>query len=121
MSPLSKTGPPFRYTLPVVCLEGGLPYVRYSTSFLILCCASLISQAQGPAPRLFSRLTVNQTHSASRTRRSLECRARRGEAKRLTNHAAEETSLLFTGTVPNRLLETIGGNWDIYVMACDRG
>lgn len=97
--------------------------MRLFISSLIICCASLISLAEGPAPKLFSRLTVNQTHIVVSYAGDLWSVERAGgEAKRLTNHPAEENFPSFSPDGAQLAFSRqIGGNWDVYVMPASGG
>jgi tricorn protease len=97
--------------------------VRLFISLLVLCCTGLISQAQGPAPLLFSRLTVNQTHIAFSYVGDIWIVDRAGgEARRLTNHPAEENFPMFSPDGSQLAFSRqTGGNWDVYVMAASGG
>lgn len=91
---------------------------------LILCCASLIVRAQGPTPlRLFSRLTVNQTHIAFSYAGDIWIVDRTGgEARRLTTAPAEENFPSFSPDGSQLAFsKQVGGNWDVYVMPASGG
>jgi tricorn protease len=65
---------------------------------LLLVCACVLSAAQS-GPRLFSRLTVNQTHVVFAYAGDIwSVEHAGGEAKRLTNHPAEENFPSFSRT-----------------------
>ncbi len=74
-----------------------------------------------PAPMLFSRLTINQTHIAFSYAGDIWIVERiGGKAKRLTTHPAEENFPAFSpdGT-QLAFSRQVGGNWDVYVMPVD--
>lgn len=87
-------------------------------SSLLLCCASLIGHGQGPAPALFSRLTVNQTHIAFSYVGDIWIVERAGgEARRVTTSPAEENFPVFSPDGAQLAFSRqVGGNWDVYIM-----
>ncbi len=92
-------------------------------SILVLCCAIVSSQAQASGPMLFSRLTVNQTHIAFSYVGDIWMVDRNGgEARRLTNHAAEENFPVFSPDGSQiAFSRQVGGNWDVFVMPSSGG
>jgi tricorn protease len=90
---------------------------------VILCCASVLTQAQSSAPKLFSRLTVNQTHIVFSYAGDLWSVERAGgEAKRLTNNPAEENFPSFSPDGSQLAFSRqVGGNWDVYLMPATGG
>lgn len=97
--------------------------MRLFISLLVLCCAGLSSQAQGPAPLLFSRLTVNQTHIAFSYAGDIWIVDRAGgEARRLTNLPADENFPVFSPDGSQLAFSRqVGGNWDLYIMPANGG
>jgi tricorn protease len=97
--------------------------VKLFISSLILSCAAITSLAQGPAPKLFSRLTINQTHIAFSYAGDLWSVERAGgEAKRLTNNPGEENFPSFSPDGSQLAFSRqVGGNWDVYLMPATGG
>src|SRR6185503_4820348 len=89
----------------------------------LLLCAAAVCFGQTPGPMLFSRLTVNQTHIAFSFAGDIWSVERAGgEAKRLTNHAAEENFPSFSPDGSQLAFSRqVGGNWDLYVMPAGGG
>ena len=84
----------------------------------LLLCAAAVCFGQTPGPMLFSRLTVNQTHIAFSFAGDIWMVERAGgEARRLTNHPAEENFPVFSPDGSQLAFSRqVGGNWDVYVM-----
>lgn len=89
----------------------------------LLLCAAAICFGQATPPMLFSRLTVNQTHIAFSYAGDIWIVDRAGgEARRLTNHPAEENFPMFSPDGSQLAFSRqTGGNWDLYVMAASGG
>ena len=90
-------------------------------SLLLVCACGLIAAQSGP--KLFSRLTVNKTHVVFSYAGDIWSVERAGgEAKRLTNHAAEENFPVFSPDGSQiAFSRQVGGNWDLYVMPASGG
>lgn len=84
----------------------------------LLACACGVGLGQEPAPKLFSRLTVNQTHIAFSYAGDIWIVERAGgDARRLTTHPGEENFPIFSPDGSQLAFSRqVGGNWDIYVM-----
>ena len=64
---------------------------------LLLACACGVGLGQVPGPKLFSRLTVNQTHIAFSYAGDIWIIERAGgDARRITNHPGEENFPMFS-------------------------
>jgi tricorn protease len=92
--------------------------LRFLCTSLLLLCAYAVCLGQGPPPMLFSRLTVNQTQIAFSYAGDIWIVERAGgEARRLTNHPAEENFPQFSPDGSQLAFSRqVGGNWDVYVM-----
>ncbi|HKP39367.1 MAG TPA: S41 family peptidase [Pyrinomonadaceae bacterium] len=91
---------------------------------LLLLCAVGLAAAQGASgPRLFSRLTINQTHIVFAYAGDIWSVERAGgEAKRLTSNPAEENFPSFSPDGSQLAFSRqVGGNWDVYVMPASGG
>ena len=79
--------------------------------------------AQQPAPALYGRLAVNQTHIVFTYAGDLWSVERGGgEARRITTHPGEESYPAFSPDGSQLAFSRqIGGNWDIYVMPASGG
>jgi len=90
---------------------------------LLLVCACGVGLGQASGPKLFSRLTVNQTHIAFSYAGDIWIVERAGgEARRLTNHPAEENFPVFSADGSQLAFSRqVGGNWDIYVIPAAGG
>lgn len=97
--------------------------VRGLLASILLAGASLVCVAQSPAPMLFSRLTVNQTHIAFSYAGDIWLVDRAGgEARQLTNNAAEENFPVFSPDGSQLAFSRqVGGNWDVYLMPAGGG
>jgi tricorn protease len=85
---------------------------------LLLACACGVGLGQASGPKLFSRLTVNQTHIAFSYAGDIWIVERAGgEARRLTNHPGEENFPVFSADGSQLAFSRqVGGNWDVYLM-----
>jgi tricorn protease len=101
--------------------------MKLSTKLLIAILVTmtgwLMAMGQSPAPALFGRLTVNQTHIVFSYAGDLWSVERGGgDAKRLTTHPGEESFPVFSPDGSQLAFSRqIGGNWDLYVMAAAGG
>src|SRR5437879_13784038 len=97
--------------------------LRLLVTSLLLVCSGTLCKAQAPAPMLFSRLTVNQTHIAFAYAGGIWGVGRNGgEARRLTTSPAEENFPVFSpdsSQLP--FSRQTGGNGDVYVMPSSDG
>ncbi|HYV03341.1 MAG TPA: DPP IV N-terminal domain-containing protein, partial [Blastocatellia bacterium] len=96
---------------------------KLAFTILLLVITSISARAQQPAPALFGRLTVNQTHIVFSYAGDLWSVERAGgEARRLTTHPGEESFPVFSPDGSELAFSRqIGGNWDIYVMPASGG
>lgn len=96
---------------------------RLAITVLFLLSISIAAAAQQPAPALFGRLTVNQTHIVFSYAGDLWSVERAGgEARRLTTHPGEESYPVFSPDGSELAFSRqIGGNWDLYVMPASGG
>ncbi len=92
-------------------------------AILLMMKGSLMAMGQSPAPELFGRLTVNQTHIVFSYAGDLWSVERGGgDAKRLTTHPGEESFPVFSPDGSQLAFSRqIGGNWDLYVMSAAGG
>src|SRR5438552_938579 len=90
---------------------------------LILISGFVVTDAEGPGPVLFSRLTVNQTHIAFSYAGDIWIVERSGgEARKLTSHPGEENFPVFSPDGSQiAFSRQVGGNWDVYVMSANGG
>jgi len=97
--------------------------LRLLVTSLLLVCSGTLCKAQAPAPMLFSRLTVNQTHIAFAYAGDIWVVERNGgEARRLTTSPAEENFPVFSPDSSQLAFSRqTGGNWDVYVMPSTGG
>lgn len=96
---------------------------KLSIAVLLMMTGSLMAMGQLPAPAMFGRLTVNQTHIVFSYAGDLWSVGRSGgDAKRLTTHPGEESFPVFSPDGSQLAFSRqIGGNWDLYVMPADGG
>jgi tricorn protease len=97
--------------------------LRSVLASLLIVCGAAICLAQDSSRRLFSRLTLNQTHIVFSYAGDIWSVERAGgEARRLTSHPGEEN---FPALSPDgsqlAFSRQIGGNWDIYLMPATGG
>ena len=92
-------------------------------AILLMMAGSFMAMAQSPAPALFGRLTVNQTHIVFSYAGDLwSVEKSGGDAKRLTTHPGEESFPVFSPDGSQLAFSRqIGGNWDLYVMPAAGG
>jgi peptidase S41-like protein/WD40 repeat protein len=92
-------------------------------AILLMMAGPLMAIGQSPAPALFGRLTVNQTHIVFSYAGDLWSVERGGgDAKRLTTHPGEESFPVFSPDGSQLAFSRqIGGNWDLYVMPASGG
>jgi tricorn protease len=90
---------------------------------LLLACVCGVALGQPSGPKLFSRLTVNQTHIAFSYAGDIWIVERAGgEARRLANHPGEENFPVFSPDGSQLAFSRqVGGNWDVYVMPAAGG
>lgn len=90
---------------------------------VLLACACGAGLGQVPGPKLFSRLTVNQTHIAFSYAGDIWIVDRAGgDARRLTTHPGEENFPMFSPDGSQLAFSRqVGGNWDVYLMPAAGG
>lgn len=90
---------------------------------LLLACICGVGLGQAPGPKLFSRLTVNQTHIAFSYAGDIWIVDRAGgDARRITNHPGEENFPMFSPDGSQLAFSRqVGGNWDVYLMPAAGG
>lgn len=96
--------------------------MKLTLPILLVISGPLLAKAD-PAPALFGRLTVNQTHIVFSYAGDLWSVERSGgDAKRLTQHPGEESFPVFSPDGSQLAFSRqIGGNWDVYVMPAAGG
>jgi tricorn protease len=90
---------------------------------LLIAGGCVICSGQSSGPMLFGRLTVNQSHIAFYYAGDIWMVERAGgEARRVTNHPAEENFPVFSPDGSQLAFSRqMGGNWDVYVMPSGGG
>ncbi|HST22680.1 MAG TPA: S41 family peptidase [Blastocatellia bacterium] len=96
---------------------------KIAMAVLFLLAGFINVSAQQPAPALYGRLAVNQTHIVFTYAGDLWSVERGGgEARRITTHPGEESYPAFSPDGSQLAFSRqIGGNWDIYVMPATGG
>src|ERR1044072_5694800 len=96
---------------------------KIAMAVLFLLAGFVTVSAQQPAPALYGRLAVNQTHIVFTYAGDLWSVERGGgEARRITTHPGEESFPAFSPDGAELAFSRqIGGNWDIYVMPATGG